>query len=105
VLAEKLSEDDFRVMMGDHKAAERAKLPPSVVTALEAMQPGQVSELIEFDANAYTVLRLNAHLPAGMQKFETIGDELRQHLRQKKNEQLRSALAARLSKNAKIERL
>ena len=105
VLAEKISEDDFRVMMGDHKAAERSKLPPSVVTALEAMQTGQVSDLIEFDANAYTVLRLNAHIPAGMQKFATIEDELRERLRQEKKEQLRSALAVRLSKNAKIERL
>ena len=33
LLAEKYSDDDYRVMMGDHKAVERAKLPPSVVQA------------------------------------------------------------------------
>ena len=47
LLAEKISEDDFRVMMGDHKAADRAKLPPPVLQAILAMQPGQVSGLIE----------------------------------------------------------
>jgi hypothetical protein len=105
LLAEKISEDDFRVMMGDHKAAERSKLPPAVVTALEAMQPGQVSDVIEFDAGDYTILRLNAHIAAGMQKFETIENELREQLKKEKAEQLRSALATRLSKNAKIEKL
>ena len=104
-LAEKISEDDFRVMMGDHKAADRSKLPPLVVTALLAMQPGQVSDIIEFDANAYTILRLNAHIPAGAQKFETVEDTLREQLEKEKTEQLRSALALKLSKNAKIEKL
>jgi peptidyl-prolyl cis-trans isomerase C len=105
LLAEKISEDDFRVMMGDHKAAEGSKLPPAVVTALAAMQPGQVSDIIEFDVNAYTILRLNAHIPAGMQKFETVENGLREQLKKEKTEQLRSALATRLSKNAKIEKL
>jgi peptidyl-prolyl cis-trans isomerase C len=105
LLAERISEDDFRVMMGGHKAADRAKLPPAVVTALEAMQPGQVSDIIEFDANAYTILRLNAHIAAGMQKFETIEDGLREQLKKGKTEQLRAALATKLSKNARIEKL
>jgi hypothetical protein len=105
LLAERISEDDFRVMMGDHKAADRAKLPPAVVTALVAMQPSQVSDIIEFDVNAYTILRLNAHIPAGMQKFETIENGLREQLKKEKTEQLRSALATKLSKNAKIEKL
>ena len=103
-LAEKISEDDFRVMMGDHRAADRSKLPPAVVKALEAMQPGQVSEIIEFDVNAFTILRLNAHIPAGVEQFATVKDALRQHLTKQKAEQLRAALATRLSKNAKIEK-
>jgi hypothetical protein len=105
LLAEKISEDDFRVMMGDHKAADRSKLPPAVVKALLEMHPGQVSDLIEFDANDYTVLRLNAHIPAGMQKFDAIKDPLREQLTREKTEQLRSALATKLSKVAKIEML
>ncbi len=68
------------------------------------MQPGQVSDLIVFDANDYTILRLNRHVPAGPQNFDSIKDLLRAHLEKDKNEQLRSALATRLSKNAKIEK-
>jgi parvulin-like peptidyl-prolyl isomerase len=105
VLAERISQDDFRVMMGDHKAVDRSKLPPAVVKAMLAMQPGQVSDTIEFDANSYTVLRLNAHFPAGVQKFETVRDTMREQLQRQKTEQLRSALATKLSKNAKIEKL
>jgi hypothetical protein len=104
LLAERISEDDFRVMMGDHRAAERSKLPPAVVTALAAMQPGQVSDIIEFAANDFTILRLNAHLPAGLQKFETIQGGLGEQLKKEKTEQLRRALATKLSKNAKIEK-
>jgi len=102
LLAEKISEDDFRVMMGDHQPADRSKLPPPVVKALLAMQPGQVSGLIEFDASDYTILRLKAHNPAGMQKFETVQEALRKQLTKEKTEHLRNALATKLSKAAKI---
>jgi peptidyl-prolyl cis-trans isomerase C len=105
VLAEKSSDDDFRVMMGDHKAADRSKLPPKVVTALQAMQPGQVSDIIEFDTNAYTILRLNAHIAAGEQKFEDVRDALRGRLKQQKAEALRRSLDAQLRKSAKVEEL
>jgi hypothetical protein len=104
LLAEKISEDDFRVMMGDHKAADRTKLPPVIVNALLAMQPGQVSNLIEFEANNFTILRLNAHIPPGTQTFDSIKEALREQLTKDKTEQLRAALATRLSKNAKIEK-
>ena len=105
VLAEKISEDDFRVMMGDHKAADRSKLPPAVVNALAAMQPNQVSDLIEFNKNAYTILRLNAHISAGTMKFEDVKDSLRTQLQKNKTEELRRSLDARLRKNAKVEEL
>jgi peptidyl-prolyl cis-trans isomerase SurA len=104
ILAEKISDDDFRVMMGDHKAADRSKLPPQIVKALLAMQPGQVSSLIEFDASDYALLRLTAHQAAGLENFEAIKDTLLDRLTKQKNEQLRSALATRLSRNAKIEK-
>ncbi len=68
------------------------------------MQPGQVSDLIAFDANDFTILRLTSHNPAGLQKFDTIKDVLRGNLAKEKNEQLRSALATRLSKNAGSKR-
>jgi peptidyl-prolyl cis-trans isomerase SurA len=105
LLAEKISDDDFRVMMGEHQAADRSKLPPAIVNALASMQPGQVSELIEFDANQYTILRLKEHISAGKRTFEQVEPSLREWLKKQKAEQLRHDLNARLRKNAKVEEL
>jgi parvulin-like peptidyl-prolyl isomerase len=105
VLAEKISEDDFRVMMGEHKDADRGKLPPLVVKALAAMQPGQVSDIIEFDTNAFTILRLTEHIPAGKRSFEQVKDSVREYMKKQKTEELRHNLSARLRKNAKVEEL
>jgi peptidyl-prolyl cis-trans isomerase SurA len=43
MLAEKMSEDDYRVMMGYHKPVDRAKLPPyrGAGTAEDAARAGQ----------------------------------------------------------------
>lgn len=104
LLAEKVSEDDFRVNMGDHKAIERDKLPPQVVKALLAMKPGQVSDLIQIE-QAYTIIRLNAHTPAGKKSFAEVKGELRTELQKSKYEQLRVGLDKRLRTNAKVELL
>ena len=105
LLAEKISEDDYRVIMGDHRSVERAKLPPQVLQAVLKMQPGQVSDLVDIGNNAYTILRLNAHTPAGEKKFEEVKDSLREQLKKQKSEELRSALDKRLRTKAKVEEL
>ena len=104
VLAEKISEDDYRVMMGDRRTVDRAKLPPEVLQAAQGMQPGQVSGLISLE-QGYTIIRLNAHNPTGMQKFDNVKDKLRTRLKQQKSEQLRGALDKRLRTHAKVEEL
>jgi parvulin-like peptidyl-prolyl isomerase len=104
LLAEKVSEDDFRVNMGDHKAVEKSKLPPQVVKALLGMKPGQVSDVIQIE-QAYTIVRLNAHNPAGKQSFKEVKSDLRTELQKSKYEQLRVALDKRLRANAKVEML
>ena len=71
LLAEKISEDDFRVNMGDHKAVGADKLPPQIVKAAQAMQAGQISGLIQI-GNAFTIFRLNAHNPARKQPFAEV---------------------------------
>jgi PPIC-type PPIASE domain/SurA N-terminal domain len=103
LLAEKISDDDFRVMMGDHQAADRSKLPPAIVNTLASMQPGQVSGLIEFDRNQFTILRLKEHIDPGKRKFEQVEPSLREWLEKQKTEQLRHDLDARLRKNAEVE--
>jgi peptidyl-prolyl cis-trans isomerase SurA len=104
-LAEKISDDDFRVMMGDHQAADRSKLPPAIVNALASMQPGQVSGIIEFDANQYTIVRLKEHIDAGKRRFDDVQPSISEWLKKQKAEQLRHELDARLRKNAKVEEL
>src|SRR5579862_3804117 len=102
LLAEKISEDDFRVNMGDHKAVGREKLPPQVIRALMAMQPGQVSGLIQIE-NAYTIIRLNSHNPARKQPLTEVKAELKTNLQKEKYEKLRSNFAKQLRTKAKIE--
>jgi parvulin-like peptidyl-prolyl isomerase len=90
--------------MGDHKPADASKLPPPIVQAAAKMKPGEVSDLIQFDNN-YTIFRLEARTPAGTTPFTEVKTKLQSETRQEKTEQLRSALAQNLSKNAKIEKL
>ncbi len=102
LLAEKVSEDDFRVNMGDHKVVGRDKLPPQVLKALATMQAGQITGLIQIE-NAYTIIRLNAHTAARKQPLAEVKDELKSDLQKAKYERLRSGLAKQLRAKAKIE--
>jgi len=102
LLAEKLSEDDFHVNMGDHKAVGRDKLPPQIVKAALAMSSGQVSGLIQIE-NAFTIFRLNAHNPPTKQPFAEVKTDLLTELQKSKYERLRSSLAKQLRAKAKIE--
>jgi parvulin-like peptidyl-prolyl isomerase len=104
LLAEKVSEDDFHVNMGDHKAVEIEKLPPQIVKAAQAMQPGQVSDLLQL-GNFYTFFRLNAHTPAGKVTFEAVKDQLCKDMEKDKYERLRSGLDKKLRANAKVQEL
>ena len=104
LLAEKVSEDDFHVNMGDHHAVDREKLPTEIVRAAQAMQAGQVSELMQL-GSFYTFFRLNAHTPAGRYTFEQVKDKLIQNMQREKSEQLRAALDKKLRQNAKVQEL
>jgi peptidyl-prolyl cis-trans isomerase C len=102
LLAEKTSDDDWHVNMGDRKAVEASKLPPPIVEAARKMKLGDVSELFQFGTN-YTLFRLNAHTPAGRSKFEDVKKELQSNLQKTRYNQARSDLGNKLRKNAKIE--
>lgn len=104
LLAEKLSDDDFHVNMGDHKPQDASKLPPPIVKAAEKMKVGEVSELIQL-GSYYTIFRLEARKPAGTTPFSEVQATLQSEMQKKSTEQLRSALAQKLRKNAKIETL
>jgi len=102
LLAEKVSEDDWHVNMGDRKSVERDKLPPPVVNAALAMKPGQVSDLIQMGP-AYTLFRLNAHVAAGVAPFTEVKAKLMTDMQKSKTDQLRAELNKKLRKTAKVE--
>ena len=104
MLAEKLSDDDYRVMMGQHKPVPVDQLSPPVLKALQAMKPGDVSDLIQID-QAYTIVRLNEHTPAGKTKFEDVKALLEKELPQSKKNQLRCCAGQEAAREAKIEML
>jgi peptidyl-prolyl cis-trans isomerase SurA len=104
LLAEKVSEDDFRVNMGDHKPIGFDQLPPEIVKIAKAMKPGDVSDLIQL-GSAYTIFRLVAHTPAGKVPFVEAKPKLQKELQEQRTEQVRAALGKTLRAGAKIEKL
>ncbi len=102
LLAEKASDDDYRVMEGQHKATPVDELPPPVFEALHSMKVGDVSNVIQVGQD-FTILRLNAHIPAGKQRFENVQVTLTRNLEQQKTNKLRAALDQKLRQSAKIE--
>jgi parvulin-like peptidyl-prolyl isomerase len=102
LLAEKISDDDFRVNLGDHRAVSADKLPPQVIKALQAVPAGQVSGLIQIES-AYTIVRLNSHTPARKKPLAEVRGELKTELQKSKYEKLRSSLAKQLRSKAKVE--
>lgn len=102
LLAEKLSDDDYRVVMGQHKPVPVDQLAPQVLKSLRAMKPGDVSDLIQLD-KAYTIVRLNEHIAAGQTKFEDVKAQLEKELKQTKRNELRAALDREMRQKAKIE--
>jgi parvulin-like peptidyl-prolyl isomerase len=104
LLAEKISDDDYRVNMGDHKLTGRDQLPPEVVKAALAMKPGEVSELIQL-GTAFTIIRLVAHTPAGTIPYAEVKSQLQSETQKERVEKLRAALGKKLRQGAKIETL
>lgn len=102
LLAEKISDDDYRVMEGQHKATPASQLPPEVLSAFKNLKVGEVSGVIQI-GQAFTILRLNAHSPAGERKFDDVKAKLAHDMEQLKSNQLRAALDQRLRQSARIE--
>ena len=75
---------------------------PPVLQQLKTMHVGQVSGLIQLD-QAYTIVRLSEHTPAGRAPFAQVRAQLMQQMQQTKRNQLRAALDTKLRQNAKVE--
>lgn len=104
LLAEKVSDDDWHVNMGDRKNVDAAQLPPPLVEKARMMKPGEVSDLLQLGPN-YTIFRLNGRTPAGKAKFDEVKAKLQSDLQKSKTDQLRAGLNKRLRQSAKVETL
>jgi peptidyl-prolyl cis-trans isomerase D len=104
VLAEKNSDDDWRVMMGDHGLIEENKMPSQVSQIAFRMKPGEVSDLVRAE-NSYCIVRVNANEPARHMSFDEVKAKLHKEMQAQRVEELRGDLNRRLRKTAKVEEL
>ena len=104
VLAEKNSDDEWRVMMGDHGLIEEEKMPPQVAQVAFRMKVGEVSEIVRAE-NSFCIVRVNGNEPARNMPFEEVQAQIRKTLRAQRVDQLRGALNRRLRKTTKVEEL
>lgn len=101
VLAEKVSEDEFRVMMGDHKMVHRGSLESPFEVAF-AMKPGEVSGIIE-SPRGYHILRLNKHEMERKMPFAEVRATLKENMQKDRTSARNKAFHAGLRKMAKVE--
>jgi len=104
LLAEKYSQDDFRVDMGNHKLTPRPALPAEVLKILDPMKPGEVSRICQFGPY-YAIFRLEARKPAGKKPFEEVRTGLQADLHKERYNTLRANLDKRLRAKATVEEL
>jgi len=78
-LAEQLSQDDWRVMMGDHSWVHRGTVTPDLEQALFTMKKGQVSGVME-TSSGYVILRANDYQPQRQMPFAEMAATIRQRL-------------------------
>lgn len=104
LLAEKFSQDDFRVDMGNHKATSRGALPPEVLKVLDPLKPGQVSGICQFGPY-YAIFRLEARTPAGKTPFSQVAAKLQEDMHKERYNTLRKDLDKKLRAKAKVEEL
>lgn len=103
-IAEKVSMDDWHVMMGDHKWLHRGRMPEAVEKVVFAMKAGEVSGIIDA-GDSFCIARVNGREDAHLIGFNEVKTQLKHDLEQQKKDELRAAFDQRLRKTARIEEL
>jgi parvulin-like peptidyl-prolyl isomerase len=103
-LAETVSMDDWRVMMGDHKWLHRGRMPEAVEKIVFNMKVGQISDIID-SGDSFCIARVNGREDAHLVSFAEVKPRLKQDLEKQKKDELRAAFDKRLRATAKIEEL
>jgi parvulin-like peptidyl-prolyl isomerase len=104
MLAEKISEDDWRVMMGDHQFITREQMPPEVAKVAFTLKPEQLSDLIRAE-NSWCIVRLNGRQEPHQTSYEQVRASLKKEIEANKVETLRRTLHQQLRKKARVEEL
>ena len=104
MLAEKISMDDWHVMMGDHKWLHRGRMPEAVEKVVFTMQAEQISEIID-TGDSFCIARVNQREAAHLVKYSEVKDKVKQEMERRKAEELRASLEKKIRTNAKIEEL
>lgn len=103
-IAEKVSMDDWHVMMGDHKWLHRGRMPEAVEKVVFGMKPGELSGIIDA-GDSFCIARVNGREDSHLVEFNEVKSRLKQDLEKQKKDELRAAFDQRLRKTAKVEEL
>lgn len=103
-IAEKVSMDDWRVMMGDHKWLHRGRMPQAVEKVVFNMKAGEVSDIIDA-GDSFVIARVNGREESHLVGYGEVRSRLKQDLEKQRKDELRAAFDKRLRKSARIEEL
>lgn len=102
LLAEKLSQDDWRVMMGDHRWVHRGTVTPDIERSVFSMKAGETSGIVE-TSGGYVILRANDHQSQRQMSFDEMADSIRQRLEKEQLEKRSREFEQWLRSKARIE--
>ncbi|MBI3483730.1 MAG: peptidyl-prolyl cis-trans isomerase, partial [Acidobacteria bacterium] len=103
-LAEKYSEDDWRIMMGDHRWLHRGRLPSAVETVAFRLKKGETSEIIE-TSEAFVIVRVNGKQAPTQIPYSQVSKSLRADLEKARLVDLRTQFEQKLRNRYKVEEL
>jgi len=101
-LAERFSEDDWRIMLGDHKWVHRGRLPNAVENVAFRMKEGEISDVLE-TSQAFVIIRINGRQPQRRTPFSEVRDALREDLEKAKQKDRRTQFEQQLRRTFKVE--
>jgi parvulin-like peptidyl-prolyl isomerase len=103
-LAEQLSQDDWRVMMGDHNWVHRGSVTSDIEPTLFALKVGETSGLVE-SSEGYLIMRANDRQTSRQMSFAEMSAPIRQQLEKDKSTRRSKELEMLLRSKAKIDLL
>jgi parvulin-like peptidyl-prolyl isomerase len=101
VLAERVSEDEYRVMMGEHKMVHVATVAPEFKSVLK-MKEGEITGIIESPVG-YHIVRLNKRNPSRKMTFAQVRADIKKSMQKERLDARNNEFQSKLRKAAKVE--